>query len=116
MGFVRVQKQRHNIESIVLDASYDRFTTKFELKENDKLIYSSYLGLLPIRKCELIISGKPFTLKIFWLLFWQSKLINSNGVVISELIYQRRKRSIGLLIYLAIASMAKISIVLLSKT
>jgi hypothetical protein len=116
MGFTRVQTQQHKLESVLLDVSYDRFTTKFELKENGSLVYSSFLALLPIRRSELLINGKPYTLKIFWLLLWQSKLQNENGLVIPELLYLRRKRSIGLLIYAAFITSAKIAIGFMSQT
>lgn len=115
MGFVRVQTQQHKLDSSVLEVSYDRFTTKFKLKADNNLIYSAYLGLLPIRKSKISINGTNYSLKIFWLLLWKSNIQNDNGVVIDELLYLRRKRSIGILIYVALITSAKIGIGLMSQ-
>lgn len=116
MSFERVQSQSHTIEDSIVAVSYDRFTTKFELKENNKTVYSSYLCFRPITKKALLINGTHCTLKIFWLLLWQSKLENSQGIVVNELLYRRRKRSIGLLIYLGIITTVKIGLGVLSQS
>jgi hypothetical protein len=116
MSFERIQSQSHKIEKSIVEACYDRFTTKFELIENNETLYSSYLCFLPIRKKELLINGTPFTLKIFWFVLWQSKLENNHGIVVKELLPRRRKRSVGLLIYLGIITSVKIGLVVLSQT
>jgi hypothetical protein len=116
MSFERIQSQSHKIENSIVEACYDRFTTKFELIENNETLYSSYLCFRPIRKKELLINGTPFTLKIFWFVLWQSKLENNYGIVVKELLPRRRKRSIGLLIYLGIITSVKIGLVVLSQT
>lgn len=116
MGFIRVQKQRHKIESTDIYVSYDRFTTRLKIKSDDNVVYSAYLALLPFRKDNIIINKKQYTLKVFWLLLWKSSLEDSNKVVIDELLYLRRKRSIGLLIYAILITSVKIGIGLMSKT
>jgi hypothetical protein len=116
MSFERIQSQSHKIENSIVEAFYDRFTTKFELKENNETVYSSYLCFCPVRKKELLINGTPFTLKIFWLLLWQSKLENDHGIVVKELLHRRRKRSIGLLIYLGVITSVKVGLVVISQT
>ncbi|MFT6689851.1 MAG: hypothetical protein ACJAXH_000357 [Colwellia sp.] len=116
MGFERIQAQRHKIGNSTLETCYDRFTTKFELKENEKIIYSAFLCVCPIRKKEILINETAFTLKIYWLVLWQSKLENNDGVVVKKLLCRRRKRSIGLLIYVAIITSVKIGLGVLSQT
>jgi hypothetical protein len=116
MGFERIQAQRHKIGNLTLEACYDRFTTKFELKENEKIIYSAFLCAGPIRTKEILINGTAFTLKVFWLVLWQSKLKNNDGVVVKELLCRRRTKSIGVLIYIAIITSVKIGLGVLSQT
>ncbi|MBR9729652.1 hypothetical protein ACFOD0_15850 [Shewanella intestini] len=116
MSFERIQSQSHNIENSVVEARYDRFTTKFELKENGETIYRSFLCFWPFRSKKLLINGSPVTLKIFWLLLWQSKLEDNHGTAVKELLYRRRKRSVGLLIYLGIITSVKVGLVVLSQT
>ena len=108
MAFVRTQVAHHKIDSSVVRVSYDRLTSKFEIKESDKLIYSAYLAFMPIRKSEITINGKTYQIKIFWLLLWQSKLQDDNGVVVSELLESRRKKSVILLFYFAFVASAKV--------
>ena len=116
MSFERIQSQSHKIENTTVVACYDRFTTKFELKNDNEIYYSAYLCFMPIRKKVLLINRTPFTLKIFWLLLWQSKLESDHGIVVSELLYRRRKRSIALLVYVGIITSIKLGLVVLSQT
>jgi hypothetical protein len=110
MAFERIQQQTHIIEDTKIFVSYDRFTTKFQIKTATDLIYSAYLLFLPIRNTKISINSQPLNLKIFWLILWQAKLFNNKKVVIKELLYRRRKKSIGLLIYFMLASAVKIGI------
>ena len=109
MAFEGIQKQTHTIADKTVFFSYDRFTTRFEIKSEEEVIYSS-LVLLPIKKPKILINNQQFTLKIFWFILWQSQLVNADGVVVKELLYRRRKKSIGLLIYFALISSVKVGI------
>jgi hypothetical protein len=109
MAFERIQKQTHTIADKTVLVSYDRFTTRFEIKSDEEVVYSS-LVLLPIKKTKILINNQQFTLKIFWFILWQSQLVNADGVVVKELLYRRRKKSIGLLIYFALISSVKVGI------
>jgi len=109
MVFERIQKQTHTIADKIVFVSYDRFTTRFEIKSEEEVIYSS-LVLLPIKKPKILINNQQFILSIFWLILWKSQLVNTDGVVVKELLYRRRKKSIGLLIYFALISSVKIGI------
>ncbi|MFT6987948.1 MAG: hypothetical protein ACJAT7_003814 [Psychromonas sp.] len=109
MAFERIQKQTHIIADKTVFVSYDRFTTRFEIKSEKEVIYSS-LVLLPIKKPKILINNQQFTLSIFWLILWKSQLVNTDGVVVKELLQRRRKKSIGLLIYFALISSVKIGI------
>ncbi len=112
MVFERVQKQNHHVADSDLTISYDRFTTRFEMKVAEEVIYSSLLMFMPIRNRELSINNQLFTLKIRWFILWQSKLENSKGVVIKELLYLRRRKSISLCIYFMLISSVKVGMVL----
>ena len=109
MVFERIQKQTHIIAGTTVLVSYDRFTTRFEIKSEKEVIYSSLI-LFPIKKSKILINNQQFTLKIFWLILWQSQLVNVDGVAVKELLYRRRKRSIGMLIYFALISSIKLGI------
>ncbi|WP_289116990.1 hypothetical protein [uncultured Idiomarina sp.] len=115
MKFQRTQKREHTFESAELEVSYDRLTTKFELKEKGTLIYSAFLGLLPFRRSKVVINDKTSTITIFWVIVWFSKLRNSDGSVISELLPQRRRKSIGVLAYIVLITTMKISIGLMAE-
>lgn len=115
MKFERTQTQSHKVANSTLHVFYDRLSTKFVLKENDKPIYSAFLGLLPIRKSVILINGEFYTIKIFWLLLWQSKIVRKNDVIINELLNRRRRQSIVLLIYMALITGMKIGVFLFLK-
>ena len=110
MAFERIQKQSHTIEDTSISVSYDRFTTRFEIKSSTEVIYSSLLLFFPIRNAKILINNQEYSLKILWFLLWRSKLTNSEGIVVKELLYRRRKKSIGLFIYFLLITMVKIGI------
>ena len=112
MVFERVQKQSHRVADSELTISYDRFTTRFTIKAAEEVLHSSLLMFIPIRNKELSINNQLFTLKIRWLILWQSKLENSKGVVIKEFLYLRRRKSINLFIYLILITSIKAGIIL----
>jgi hypothetical protein len=114
MNFERIQSQKHEIADSTIDVLYDRFTTKFVVKENSALIYSAFLGICPIRKSEIVVNGNSYSLEIFWLLLWRSKIINKGSVVINELLARRRRQSIVVLIYMAIITSMKIGLTFVS--
>lgn len=114
MKFERIQSQKHEIADSTIDVLYDRFTTKFVVKDNNTLIYSAFLGICPIRKCEIVINGNSYSLDIFWLLLWRSKITNKDSVVINELLARRRRQSIVVLIYTAIITSMKIGLTFVS--
>lgn len=101
MAFERFEKQTHTVAEVIVYVSYDRFTTRFEIKTEYEVIYSS-LVLFFIKKSKLSINGKSFVLKIFWLIFWKSQLVNAKGIVVEELLYRRRNRAIGQLFFLVL--------------
>lgn len=111
-----MQTQSHIIANSRADVSYDRYTTKFVIRENDEVIYSVFLGLLPFRKSEIEINSQSFTVKIFWLVLWQAKIEKQKVVIIEELLYRRRRQSLAFLTYLFLMTSVKIGFVLLSKT
>jgi len=114
MRFERIQTQRHEVSDSTIDVLYDRFTTKFVVKENNAPIYSAFLGIGPIRKSGIVVNGSSYTLEITWLLLWQSKLKSKDSVVINELLARRRRQSIVMLIYMAIITSMKIGLTFLS--
>jgi len=116
MKFERVQNQSHEFGDCTVDVSYDRFTSKFQLREREVVIYSAYLFWLPFRRKKLSIGANSYQLTIFWLILWSSKLHNDDGVLIKELLWWRRRKSINLLIYIAIINAIRFALVLAVKT
>lgn len=111
MKFERIQQQSHTISGNTVLVSYDRLTTRFKITIEQEVI-CSFLILLPIKKVNLLINNQPFTVSIFWFILWKSQLINTEGVVVKELLYCRRRRSIGMFAYVALISSIKIAILL----
>jgi len=110
MAFERSQEQTHTIADTTVVVSYDRFTTRFKVKKDDEIIYSALLLFLPFRNADIAINNQAFTLKIRWFILWQSKLVNAEGIVITELLARRRKKSIGFFIYFLLLSSVKVGI------
>ncbi len=110
MTFEQIQQQTHHIADTKVLVSYDRFTTRFELKKGEEVIYSTRLLFLPIKNVNILINEQEFTLKIFWFILWKSTLVNNDNVVIKELLVHRRKKSIGLLSYCVLVSCIKVSL------
>ena len=117
MAFERIQKQAHVVAEHNISVSYDRFTTRFEITHDHTIVFSSLLLFPPYRNTAVVIGGQVFTLKIFWCLLWQSKLVEHHHhqqTIVKELLTRRRKKSIGLLIYVMLASSIKLGIGLLT--
>ena len=116
MAFERIQKQAHVVAEHNISVSYDRFTTRFEITHDHTIVFSSLLLFSLYRNTAVVIGGQVFTLKIFWCLLWQSKLVEHHHqqTVVKELLTRRRKKSIGLLIYVMLASSIKLGIGLLT--
>ncbi len=110
MAFERIQEQAHTIAGSTIVVSYDRFTTRFKIKKENEIIYSALLLFLPFRNADVAINNQLFTLNILWFILWQSKLVNTDGIVITELLERRRKKSIGMFIYFLLLSSIKIGI------
>lgn len=113
MAFERIQKQTHTIAEQTVVVSYDRFTTRFEIKNKQEVIFSS-LVLSPIKTSNIVINKQKFTLKILWFFLWQSQLLNSKGIVVQELLERRRRKSISLLVYFMLIISVKIGLGLMA--
>ena len=86
MAFERSQEQTHTIMGATIVVSYDRFTTRFKIKKDNEIIYSALLLFLPFRNADIVINNSLYTLNIRWFILWQSKLVNTDGIVITELL------------------------------
>ena len=49
MAFEQIQQQTHHIADTKVLVSYDRFTTRFELKKGEEVIYSTRLLFYQLR-------------------------------------------------------------------
>ena len=47
MGIERFQQHQQGISGSIIDVSYDRLTTKFELKVEGSAVYSKYVWFWP---------------------------------------------------------------------
>lgn len=115
MPFERIQTQQHQVANRILTAHYDRFTTRFSLCLDGAPLYHCYLIWAPVRRDRIDVAGLPLTLHITWLLLWRAKLTNSTTTFVEELLAIRRKKSINLMIYLAVLTSIKLTVVLLAR-
>ncbi|AEE22626.1 hypothetical protein [Paraglaciecola chathamensis] len=99
MNFERFQKHRHIVAGNTIYVSYDRFTTKFEIKVNDTVAYSKRFWFWPKHNSVIQIDSHSYVLNVYWLLIWGAKLKKGNSIVVEELLPKRRRRSISLLGY-----------------
>lgn len=108
--FERMQTAEHEIENNLISVSYDRLSTRFSIRANEKIIFSKLLLFLPIHNANLSLGENTYKLKIRWFILWRSSLSLNKKIIIKELLYRRRKRSIGLFIYFLLISLIKITI------
>ena len=99
MGFERFQNHQHVVADNVIDVSYDRFTTKFEIKVNDVVAYTERFWLWPSHKAVIKLDSRPYLLSVYWFLLWGAKLKKDGEIVVGELLPKRRRSSIILLGY-----------------
>ncbi|MCW8108941.1 hypothetical protein OPS25_10595 [Alteromonas ponticola] len=111
MSFERLQTHQHLVAGSDLDVSYDRFTTKFELKVDGSAVYSKYLLFWPKHNAVIQIHSKPYSLNVYWFLLWGAKLKNAHTVIIKELLPKRRRRSIVILGYGVCMLLTKVAVV-----
>ncbi len=62
MAFERIQQQTHIIADTKIVVSYDRFSTKFQIKTATEVVYSALLLFLPIRTAAISINNQSFDL------------------------------------------------------
>lgn len=108
--FERMQTSQHVIANSTILVSYDRLSTRFIVKANGDIVFNKLLLFLPIHNATLTFDETIFTLRIRWFLIWSSNLSVNNEIIVKELLYRRRKRSIGLLMYFVFASVVKVTI------
>jgi len=114
----RQQHKAHLIDNQKIAACYDRFSTRFSLSVNQQQVYSRLLLLSPWRKQHIIINNIPYNLTIRWFVLWRSSLTpaqpSPQRPSISELLPQRRRKSIVIAIYAGLISAIKLTLVILS--
>ncbi|RPA30994.1 hypothetical protein [Shewanella frigidimarina] len=118
MRFEPKQHKTHLIDNQKIDAYYDRFTTRFSLAVNEQRVYSRLLLLSPWRKQQIMINNIPYNLTITWFVLWCSSLTpaqpSPQRLSITELLPQRRRKSIMIAIYAGLISTIKLTLVVLS--
>ncbi|KVX01139.1 hypothetical protein [Shewanella frigidimarina] len=118
MAMTRQQHKAHLIDNQKIDVYYDRFTTRFSLAVNEQRVYSRLLLLSPWRKQQIMINNIPYNLTIGWFVLWRSSLTPDQSSPqhpsITELLPQRRRKSIMIAIYAGLISAIKLTLVILS--
>ncbi|GGQ25336.1 hypothetical protein [Shewanella litoralis] len=120
MRFERQQHKTHLIDNHKIEVSYDRFTTRFNLSINEQRVYTRLLLLGPWRKQQLMINDTPYSLTIRWFVLWRSSLTPQQSSLqrpfITELLPQRRRKSIMIALYIGLISTIKLTLGILSES
>ena len=118
MAMTRQQHKAHLIDNQKIDVYYDRFTTRFSLAVNEQRVYSRLLLLSPWRKKQIMINNISYNLTIGWFVLWRSSLTpaqpSPQRLSITELLPQRRRKSIMIAIYVGLISAIKLTLGILS--
>tara|TARA_R110000796_G_scaffold191617_5_gene308323 strand:+ start:7215 stop:7586 length:372 start_codon:yes stop_codon:yes gene_type:complete len=118
MAMTRQQHKAHLIDNQKIDVYYHRFTTRFSLSINEQQVFSRLLLLSPWRKQQIMINNIPYNLTITWFVLWCSSLTpaqpSPQRLSITELLPQRRRKSIMIAIYAGLISSIKLTLVVLS--
>lgn len=118
MAMTRQQHKAHLIDNQKIDVYYHRFTTRFSLAVNEQRVYSRLLLLSPWRKQQIMINNISYNLTIRWFVLWRSSLTlaqpSPQRLSITELLPQRRRKSIMIAIYAGLISAIKLTLVVLS--
>ena len=99
MSFERFHKHRHIVADNKVCVSYDRLTTKFEIKVGDNIAYSKHFWFWPRHYATVQIGSSSYALGVCWFFIWGASLKKGDSVVVKELLPKRRRRSISLLGY-----------------
>ena len=99
MSFERFHKHLHTVADNTICVSYDRFTTKFEVKVGDTVAYSKYFWFWPRHDATVQIGDSSYALSVYWFLIWGASLKKDDSVVVKELLPKRRRHSISILGY-----------------
>jgi len=105
--FQRFQKETHIFAQRELLASYDRFSTRFTLSFDNKVLVSKRLVFTSKYESEIEIESKIYNVHVFSFILWHSKLTEKNDVIIEELISSRKRKSIGAFIYSLVLGAAR---------
>tara|TARA_R110001592_G_scaffold197427_1_gene445415 strand:+ start:2439 stop:2810 length:372 start_codon:yes stop_codon:yes gene_type:complete len=118
MAMTRQQHKAHLIDNQKIDVYYHRFTTRFSLAVNEQRVYSRLLLLSPWRKQQIMINNISYNLTIRWFVLWRSSLTpaqpSPQRLSITELLPQRRRKSIMIAIYAGLISSIKLTLGILS--
>ena len=118
MAMTRQQHKAHLIDNQKIDVYYHRFTTRFSLSINEQQVFSRLLLLSPWRKQQIMINNIPYNLTITWFVLWCSSLTpaqpSPQRLSITELLPQRRRKSIMIAIYAGLISAIKLTLGILS--
>jgi hypothetical protein len=118
MAMTRQQHKVHLIDNHKIAVCYDCFSTRFSLSVNQQQVYSRLLLLSPWRKQQIMINNIPYNLIIRWFVLWRLSLTpdqpSPQRPSITELLPQRRRKSIVIAIYAGLISAIKLTLVILS--
>ena len=99
MVFKRIQQHNHQVGGNLISVRYQPLTTKLTLHSNNNQVLQKHLCFRPFHKVDVCIDGIFYTVKITWVILWQSRLYRKQTLIIKELLPQRRRRSITMISY-----------------
>lgn len=99
MVFKLAQQCGHNVDGNLINVRYQPFSTKLTIYNNESQLLKKYLCFWPFHKVDFQVGNTCYTLKIKWMILWQSRLYKEQTLVVKELLPQRRRRSITMISY-----------------
>ena len=93
------QQHGHEVGGNVITVRYQPLTTTLTLYSNGSKLLHKHLCFWPFHKVDFQVENTSYTLKIKWMILWQSRLYNNQTLVVKELLPQRRRRSITMISY-----------------
>ena len=99
MVFKLAQQCEHNVDGNLITVRYQPLSTKLTIYNNESQVLKKHLCFWPFHKVDFYVRKTSFTLKITWIILWQSRLYEGQTMVVKELLPQRRRRSITMMSY-----------------
>lgn len=113
MVFKLAQQCEHNVDGNLITVRYQPLSTKLTIYNNERQVLKKHLCIWPFHKVDVQLGKTTYTLKITWIILWQSRLYEGQTMVVKELLPQRRRRSITMMSYGMCILMIRLCMVML---